>query len=309
MNRVTSFLSNRRPLAIGALVVPAVIVIAAYGAAQQTSTDPKSHPAAASKASHDESSLVHQLQELQSKVAKLEAALQQNHQATASSSQNMDMGSMKSGSDMSGMKMGGMSGGKMGMDSMSGSGMSSMSGKSGMGMMSGGMGMGSMSGQGMSGMGGMAMMGGKGMSMMGQMQGMGEMQMPSALPGFAGASHIYHIGATSFFMDHPQHISLTTDHQTQLNGIKEKALLGQATFDRWISQGEQDLWVLTSSDAPNAADIEAKIREIEKVRGDKRIAYIRAVGEAAQVLTDEQRMTLIGTLPPDHTAATASDQQ
>ena len=126
------------------------------------------------------------------------------------------------------------------------------------------------------------------------------MQMPSALPGFAGASHIYHIGATSFFLDHSQHITLTQEQQVKLNQIKEKVLLGQATFDRWISEAEQELWVLTSSETPAAAKIETKIREIEKLRSDKRIAYIRAVGEAARVLTDEQRQTLVGNLSPDH---------
>jgi len=191
-----------------------------------------------------------------------------------------------------------------GMQKMGGMGMKK---KAGMGMkkMGGmemkkkaGMGMGPMSGQGMSGM-----------AMMGQMKGMGQMQMPSALPGFAGASHIYHIGATSFFLDHSQHITLGQEQQIKLQKIKEKVLLGQATFDRWISQAEQELWVLTSSDRPDAAKIETKIREIGKLGADKRIAYIRAVGEAARVLTDEQRETLVGTLPPEHAAANAGDDQ
>ena len=182
---------------------------------------------------------------------------------------------------------------------MSGMGMPGM-GMPGMGMKSDKKGM--ISGQGMGG----HMR--SGMAMMGQMKGMSQMQMPSALPGFAGASHIYHIGATSFFLNHSQHITLTQEQQVKLNQIKEKVLLGQATFDRWISQAEQELWVLTSSDAPDATNIEAKIREIEKLRSDKRIAYIRAVGEAAGVLTDEQRQTLVGNLPPDHNAAGAGNQ-
>ena len=39
----------------------------------------------------------------------------------------------------------------------------------------------------------------------------------SALPGFLGASHLYHIGATGFFLDHPQHIALTLEQQAGLN--------------------------------------------------------------------------------------------
>ncbi len=47
--------------------------------------------------------------------------------------------------------------------------------------------------------------------------------------------------------------------------------------------------------APDAAAIEAKVREIEKLRGDQRLAFIRAIGEAAKVLTDDQRRALAGT--------------
>ncbi|MBP69250.1 MULTISPECIES: hypothetical protein [Gimesia] len=219
------------------------------------------------KSTTGDQSLAAQIQDLQTKVAKLEMTLQQKHDGKMGS--GMKSNPMK---DMMGKGMGKKVG--MGMATMSGQRMSEM---------------GMMNGKGMSGM-----------AMMGQMKGMGQMQMPSALPGFAGASHIYHIGATSFFLDHSQHITLTQEQQVKLNQIKEKVLLGQATFDRWISEAEQELWVLTSSDTPAAAKIETKIREIEKLRSDKRIAYIRAVGEAARVLTDEQRQTLVGNLSPDH---------
>ncbi|NOX57764.1 MAG: hypothetical protein GXP29_02770 [Planctomycetes bacterium] len=241
---------------------------------------------AKSEAAGGDQQLAAQLRELQIKMAKLEAAMKKK-------------GGMKMGSSMKGGKMMGKG---MGKGSMSGKG------KSGMGMMGGkkkmsgnkitggkkkvpGMGM---QGKGMAGKG----MGG--MAMMGKMKGMGKMQMPSGLPGFAGASHIYHIGATSFFLDHSQHITLTPQQQTKLNKIKEKTMLAQATADRWIAEAEQELWVATSSEAPNAPKIEAKIREIQKLNGDKRIAYIRAVGEAARILTDEQRKTLVGSLPASH---------
>jgi Spy/CpxP family protein refolding chaperone len=205
----------------------------------------------------------------------------------------------------------GMAAGMMGMQGMmGGSGM----GGPGMGMMGG------MMGQGMAGMGGMKgmeggmpammgmeMMGGKGMEMMGGMMGMGGMKMPSALPGFPGASHIYHIGATGFFLDHPEHLKLTTRQQADLNRIKEKALLDQASTQRKTEEADQELWMLTASDRPDAARIEAKVREIERLRGEQRLAFIRAVGEAAKVLTDEQRKALLGTpadkpeQPPAHT--------
>ena len=72
------------------------------------------------------------------------------------------------------------------------------------------------------------MSGGGMMSMMGMMgMGGGNMAaMPqSALPGFPGASHLYHLVATGFFLDHPQHIALTTEQQAGLNKAKEQVFV------------------------------------------------------------------------------------
>ena len=120
----------------------------------------------------------------------------------------------------------------------------------------------------------------------------------SALPGFPGASHLYHIGATGFFLDHPQHIALTTEQQAGLNKAKEQALLAKSTADRAMEQAEQELWTLTAADQPDAAKIEGKIAEIGKLTGDERLAFIRAVGDASKLLTDEQRKSLTGFAPP-----------
>ncbi len=155
-----------------------------------------------------------------------------------------------------------------------------------------GMAMMDMDKQEMTGMMGMGGMGQKG-------TGIGKMQMATALPGFPGASHIYHIGASGFFLDHPDHIKLTAKQQTTLNGLKEKALLEKSTNQRKLDEAEQELWTLTASDKPDAMKIDAKVRDIEKLRGDQRMAFITSVGEAGKVLTDDQRQTLMGTMTPD----------
>lgn len=263
----------KRPTRFGLVILAFSLAGAAY--AQSV------HSFGESQAATSEASLAEQLTELRAKVARIEAALEQNHQVQSSAPVVR--------SHHEGMGHGG---GNM---SMSGAGM-----KRGMGMM----------GQkSRIGMGGMSMMG-KGMRMMGMMKGMGGSQgmaMQSVLPGFPGASHLYHIGGTSFLLDHADHIQLTTEQQSALNQIKEKTALEQATTERKIEEAEQQLWQATASDRPDASAIAATIREIEKLRGDQRLAFIRAIGEAAKVLTHDQHQTLTGahsapTSPADHTS-------
>lgn len=120
----------------------------------------------------------------------------------------------------------------------------------------------------------------------------------SAMPGSPGVSSLYHIGSTGFFLDHPQHIALTTQQQVALNQVKEKALLAKGTADRAVAQAEQELWTLTAADQPDAAQIKAKIARIGKLTGDERLAFIQAVGEASKLLTTDQRKSLAGLAPP-----------
>ena len=147
--------------------------------------------------------------------------------------------------------------------------------------------------------------------MMGRMRGtmkarpgMSGMAPASQLPGFPGASHLYHVGSTGFFLDHPQHITLSTQQQTALNRIKEKSLLDGANSARRIEDAEQEVWLLTAAEAPDGAKIEAKVRAIESSRGDQRMAFIRAVGEAGKVLTAGQQTALLGTNPMPATKST-----
>lgn len=167
----------------------------------------------------------------------------------------------------------------------------------------------------MAGMMGMmnSMMGGMGGGMaggapMGQMGGMGPSTFLSTLPGFPGTSHLYHIGSTNFFLDHPQHITLSLEQQSRLGEIRTKALLRRSDFNRRIQEAEEQLWLLTASDQPNFMNIEAKIRESEKLQGDSRLAFIQDVGEAAKVLSDEQRGALLGQFAEITPEALASPQ-
>lgn len=128
--------------------------------------------------------------------------------------------------------------------------------------------------------------------------GMAGMNAPSsAMPGQPGASHLYHVGSTGFFLNHPQHITLTADQKTVLNRVKEKAMLDRASDQRQIDQAEQELYTLTGADSFDNAKVQAKVADIERLRAGQRINFIKAVGEASNVLTHDQHQALIGTMP------------
>jgi Spy/CpxP family protein refolding chaperone len=139
----------------------------------------------------------------------------------------------------------------------------------------------------------------------GGMAGSASTTIPLDLPGFPGASHIYHIGATAFFLDSSAAIKLTAEQQAALKGIKEKSIGDMAGAQRQIDQAEQELWMLTASDRPDSMMLEMKVRDIERLKGDQRIAFIRSVGEAARVLTDDQRAALLSTGAPQAAQMTA----
>ena len=272
--------------------------------AQQSGTGHQEHQEHA-KGDEPEALLMEQLAEIRASVARLEAALERNHQGAASPAGAS--GSLHATGSMGAMSMGST-------DKMSGQSMrGGMSGMMDMGSMGKGMmmhGMGQMSGQSMPGSGSMTS-GGTGMrmgmgdasmkrmQMMGRMGGMGSSEpvaMLSRLPGFPGASHIYHIGASGFFLDHAELVDLSMDQRKGLAQIQEQALLEQSSYERRIDQAEQELWVLTSAGEPDAAAIEAKVREIANLTAEQRLSFIQSVGSAAEILTEEQRSALVGDL-------------
>lgn len=143
--------------------------------------------------------------------------------------------------------------------------------------------------------------------MMGKMgaSGSSSSTIPSDLPGFPGTPRIYHVGAIGFFLDYSAAIKLTAEQQAALNRIKEKSVGDLGAAQRKIDQAEQEMWMLTGSDRPDAMALETKVCEIERLKGDQRIAFIRSVGEAARVLTDDQRAALLGTAAPGAAQMTA----
>ena len=73
-------------------------------------------------------------------------------------------------------------------------------------------------------------------------------------------------------------------------------MMERASEQRKIDQSEQDLYTLTGADQLDNAMVQAKIGEIEKLRSEQRMNFIRAVGEASNVLTHDQHLALMGTM-------------
>lgn len=296
MNNFSHSAAARLALLLFAAALGAGLAWPGVGQAQDKAAGPAKH-AHADKAAAADKDLAAQVRDLQAKVARLEAALKKGHTGTAAAGGGMagmpgtQKGAGMSGMGMKGMEMhgmmGGMGGGQKGMPGMGG--MTDMDRMKGGGMGGTGMMDDDMEMMGMMGMGSMAGMGAKGM----------KMKLASALPGFPGASHVYHIGSTGFFLDHPEHITLATEQQATLNRAKQKALLDKSKAQRKIDEAEQELWELTGADEPDAKQVQAKVQQIERLRGDQRMAFIRSVGEAAKVLTAEQRKILLGQAKPD----------
>ena len=114
------------------------------------------------------------------------------------------------------------------------------------------------------------------------------------------APHLFHLGASGFFLDHPE-IALTVEQRSKLSAIRETAGLGYATAQRKIDQAEQELWSITSAEHPSASRVEAKLTEIARLSTRQRMDYILAIGQAVAQLTDAQHGMLAS--PPTGAAA------
>ena len=295
---------------------------AAFG--QAPASDPPAQHAMADAADQNRQ-LADQISELRAQVVRLQAVVQQtgpgkrvhpksSMKMNPASNKGMGMmdeksemgmsagkGAMPSGSAAMGMKddqdeMGGMSPGGNAPKSPGMSMGDKKDGTSGMSM--GGGSKTSPPSAPATGMGDMAPVGNVTMSAMPAASGGGTATMSgssSATPGQAGASHLYHMGSNGFFLNHSRHITLTPDQKLTLNYVKGKAMLDHTSGQRRIDQGEQELYTLTGADQPDSSRIQAKIVEIEKVRADQRMNFIRAVADASNVLTPGQRKVLLGT--------------
>jgi Spy/CpxP family protein refolding chaperone len=97
-----------------------------------------------------------------------------------------------------------------------------------------------------------------------------------------------------FALRHRQELSLTPQQVETLKklGMDSRRAAIRAAADRKVAQ--LDLMSLRQSDPVDMSRVEAKVREIERLRADSRLAAIRTDEQAKAQLTPEQREKLKG---------------
>lgn len=114
---------------------------------------------------------------------------------------------------------------------------------------------------------------------------------PGALP---KKSHLLHLGVAEFYLNHKAHLALTSDQQARLKASRAEARAQWLEDEERIQALEVRLWELTGAEPTSLEGVAAVVLEIAGRRADQRLAYVRAVSEAAGLLTAQQRKRLLG---------------
>lgn len=109
----------------------------------------------------------------------------------------------------------------------------------------------------------------------------------------ADSTRLYHVGSIDFFLDQAGKLNLTSKQTKELAEIKSSSLARTSDLQTKIVQTEQQLFALTGADAPNEKGIATKVKEIEKLRAEQRLEFIKSVGKAGKVLSADQRQAFL----------------
>ncbi len=102
----------------------------------------------------------------------------------------------------------------------------------------------------------------------------------------------------SIMLDHRQELGLTAAQTQQLERIRSDFQREAIKLDADQRVAQMDLAALLRADPVDMPKVEAKVREIERLRADLRLGRIRAVEQGKALLTAEQR-TKLQALAPD----------
>ncbi len=129
----------------------------------------------------------------------------------------------------------------------------------------------------------------------------------------APPSERMHAAPASGFMEHLGHerplLSLALRNRTELALSDEQVKTLQGLVERFgksaeprvrdIEAAERDIAALLAKDSADLAQVEAKVRALEKARADLRVERIRTIAEGRAALSAEQR-TKLDQLAAEH---------
>lgn len=93
----------------------------------------------------------------------------------------------------------------------------------------------------------------------------------------------------SYMLSHREELKLTPEQVKKLEGLRSDFERDARKNQDDLRAAEKSLDDLTRSDSVDLKQAEAKVREVERLRADQRIARIRAVEQGKSVLSQEQR--------------------
>jgi hypothetical protein len=96
----------------------------------------------------------------------------------------------------------------------------------------------------------------------------------------------------TIILEHRDQLALTPEQATRLETLRQEFTRESIRRDADLRVAEMDLTALLEQTPADLAKVEAKIRELEKLRADLRIARIRTLEQGRAVLTPEQRTKL-----------------
>jgi Spy/CpxP family protein refolding chaperone len=102
----------------------------------------------------------------------------------------------------------------------------------------------------------------------------------------------------TFILEHREQLALTPEQATRLETLRQEFTRESIRRDADLRIAEMDLAALLDQPPLDLGKIEAKVRELEKLRADLRIARIRALEQGRAILTPEQRTKLQALLGP-----------
>jgi hypothetical protein len=105
-------------------------------------------------------------------------------------------------------------------------------------------------------------------------------------------SHLYHLGAKRFYLDREKPLALSDEQSMRLTHLWEFDQEERLRFRDALTRRERELYRLTGEEAPRFPEIDGIVRDIERLRAERRLTFIRRVAEAASVLTEHQREML-----------------